>query len=68
MMLVADQGREFIGAPLTDMCDRLAILFHVVDVRVPWQNGRTERRDDLFKKVLTKAAWLYEPPDLEGKK
>jgi transposase InsO family protein len=65
-VLIADQGREFVGQMFKDMCTANAILLHVTDVRAPWQNGRTERHGDIFKKMFEKAKWLYTPTDAAG--
>ena len=38
-VVIADQGREFIGKDFTELCDAQGIL---------WQNGRTELHGDMF--------------------
>ena len=61
LVLIADQGREFVGQPFKDMCTSSAISLHLTDVRAPWQNGRTERHGDIYKKIVVKALWLASP-------
>ena len=58
---IVDQGREFIGKDFTELCDTQGILLHVIDVRAPWQNGRTERHGDMFKKLYEKTCYLMSP-------
>ena len=36
-----------------------SILLHIIDVRAPWQNGRTERHGDIYKKIFDRARWLH---------
>eukprot|EP00969_Alexandrium_andersonii_P295920 13079551-Alexandrium_andersonii.AAC.1 len=31
LVLIADQGREFVGSAFSEMCDRNAVLLHIVD-------------------------------------
>ena len=40
---------------------RTAFLLHIIDVRAPWQNGRTERHGDIYKKIFERARWLHSP-------
>ena len=37
LVLIADQGREFVGQPFFDMCVKYSILLHVTNVRAPWE-------------------------------
>ena len=65
LVVIVDQGKEFVGKDFTDMCNAQGILLHVIDVRAPWQNGRTERHGDLFKKLYDKTCWMQTPNSKE---
>ena len=60
-VVISDQGREFVGQQFKEFCGGNGILLHVTDVRAPWQNGRTERHGDIWKKIFTKAMYLCHP-------
>lgn len=51
-LLVCDQGREFTGAAFVDYLNQSGVPIHFIDVRVPWQNSRTEKAGDIFKTRL----------------
>ena len=51
-LVVADQGKEFVGEPFIGKLAELGILVHLTDVRSPWQNSRTERAGGSFKSRL----------------
>ena len=44
LVIIADQGKELVGTTLfKEFTNANSILLHIIDVRAPWQNGRTER-------------------------
>ena len=49
MLIIADQGKEFVGTQFEEVTNANSILLHIIDVRAPWQNGRTERHGDIYK-------------------
>ena len=51
-LVVADQGREFIGHQFTDYLGHLGVPVHFINARSPWENGRTERAGGIFKSRL----------------
>ena len=55
MLIIADQGKEFVGTRFKDSTNANSILFHITDVRAPWQNGRTERHGDNYKNRFSSA-------------
>ena len=59
LVMIADQGNEFLGIEFQAMCERQGILLYIPDVRAPWQNGRTERHGDLVKKLVAKACFHH---------
>lgn len=59
LVMIAGQGREFIGSEFQSMCDRQGLLLHITDVRAPWQNGRTERHGDLMRKHVAKKCFHH---------
>jgi len=61
LVTIADQGKEFVGSMFKQFCDAQGILLHITDVRAPWQNGRTERHGDIYKKILERARWMHTP-------
>ena len=61
LTIIADQGAEFIAGAFSEFCDRNSILFTPIDVRAPWQNGRTERHGGIFKALYEKARYLRAP-------
>ena len=61
LVIIADQGKEFVGTQFKEFTDANSILLHIIDVRAPWQNGRTERHGDICKKIFERARWLHSP-------
>ena len=61
MCCIADQGKEFVGTEFKEFTNVHSILLHIIDVRAPWQNGRIERRGDIYKKIFERARWLHSP-------
>ena len=61
MVIIADQGKEFVGTQFKEFTNANSILLHIIDVRAPWQNGRTERHGDIYKKIFERARWLHSP-------
>ena len=51
-LVVADQGREFIGHQFTDYVGHMGVPVHFINARSPWENGRTERAGGIFKSRL----------------
>ena len=51
-LVVADQGKEFVGSKFADTIGEMGIPVHYIDVRSPWQNSRTERAGGIFKSRL----------------
>ena len=51
-LVVADQGKEFIGSEFADKIGEMGVPVHYIDVRSPWQNSRTERAGGIFKTRL----------------
>eukprot|EP00435_Cladocopium_sp_Y103_P027783 s3983_g6.t2 len=51
-LVVADQGREFIGHQFTDYLGQMGVPVHFINARSPWENGRTERAGGIFKTRL----------------
>ncbi|CAK9117820.1 unnamed protein product [Durusdinium trenchii] len=49
VLVIADQGREFVGSPFTDGLGQQGVPIHFIDARAPWQNGRTEKAGRIFK-------------------
>ena len=60
-MIIADQGKEFVGTHFKELTNANSILLHIIDVRAPWQNGRTERHGDIYKKSFERARWMHSP-------
>ena len=63
LALIADQGKEFPGEKFKDMCNSQSVLLHVINVRAPWENARTERHGDMNKKIYVKTCYLKTPGD-----
>ena len=61
VVIIADQGKEFVGTQFKEFTNANSILLHIIDVRAPWQNGRTERHGDIYKKIFERARWLHSP-------
>ena len=55
MLIIADQGKEFVGTQFKEFTNANSILLHTIDVRAPWQNGPTERHGDIYKKIFERA-------------
>ena len=51
-LLVADQGREFIGHQFADALGQMGVPIYYTNARSPWENGRTERAGGIFKSRL----------------
>eukprot|EP00439_Symbiodinium_sp_Y106_P027348 s5817_g3.t1 len=51
-MVVCDQGSEFTGHFFMDHVSDAGALIHLIDLKAPWQNGRTERAGAIFKQKL----------------
>ena len=60
LVIIADQGKEFVGTQFKEFTNANSIL-HIIDVTAPWQNGRTERHGDIYKKIFERARWLHSP-------
>ena len=61
LVIIADQGKEFVGTHFKEFTNANNILLHIIDVRAPWQNGRTERHGDIYKKIFERARWMHSP-------
>ena len=61
LVIIADQGKEFVGTQFKEFTNANSILLHIIDVRALWQNGRTERHGDIYKKIFERARWLHSP-------
>ena len=61
MLIIADQGKEFLGTQFKEFTNANSILLHIIDVRAPWQNGRTERHGDIYKRIFEHARWMHSP-------
>eukprot|EP00435_Cladocopium_sp_Y103_P075941 s33_g70.t1 len=51
-LVVADQGREFVGQQFSDQLGQLGVPIHYINARAPWENGRTERAGGILKSRL----------------
>ena len=51
-LVVADRGSEFTGSPFPEVLGENGILLHLISVRAPWENARTERAGGWFKSKL----------------
>ena len=61
LVIIADQGKEFVGTQFKEFTNANSILLHIIDVRAPWQNGRTERHGDIYKRIFERARWMHSP-------
>ena len=52
LVIIADQGKEFVGTHFKKFTNAHSILLHIIDERAPWQNGRTERHGDIYKNIF----------------
>ena len=66
LVIIADQGKEFVGTKFKEFTNANSILLHIIDVRAPWQNERTERHGDIYKKIFERARWLHSPEQFCG--
>ena len=66
LVIIPDQGPEFMGQEFKDRYSANSIMLHATDVRTPWQNGRAERHGDIFKKILEEAMWLQAPSSADA--
>ena len=66
LVIIADQGKEFVGTQFKEFTNANSIHLHIIDVRGPWQNGRTERHGDIYKKMFERARWLHSPSSFYG--
>ena len=46
---------------LKEFTNANSILLHIIDVRAPWRNGRTERHGDIYKRIFELARWMHSP-------
>ena len=53
--------KEFVGTRFKEFTNANSILLHIIDVRAPWQNGRTERHGDIYKRIFERARWMHSP-------
>ena len=61
MLSIADQGKEFVGTQFKEFTNANSILLHTMDVRASWQNGRTERHGDIYRRIFERAPWMHSP-------
>ena len=61
MSIISDQGKEFVGTQFKEFTNANSILLHIIDVREPWKNGRTERHGDIHKRMFERARWMHSP-------
>ena len=54
-LVIADQGREFVGREFADRLGHLGVPVHYISARAPWENGRTERAGGIYKSRLETA-------------
>ena len=66
LVIIADPGKEFVGTHFKGFTNANSILLHIIDVRAPWQNGRTERHGDIYKKIFERARWMHSPTGPEA--
>ena len=59
VLILADQGKEFVGTQFKEFTNANSILLHTMDVRAPWQHGRTERHGDIYKRIFERARWMH---------
>ena len=64
MLIIADEGKEFVGSQFKEFTNANSGLLHIIDVKAPWQNGRTGRRGDIYKKIFERARWMHSPSGL----
>ena len=61
MLIIAEQGKEFVGTRFKEFSNANSIFLHTIDVKAPWQNGRTERHGDISKRNFERAQWMHSP-------
>ena len=61
LVIIADQGKEFVGTHFKEFTNANSILLHIIDMRAPWHNRRTERNGDIYKKIFERARWMHSP-------
>ena len=61
ILIIAEQGKEFVGTQFKEFTNANSTLLHIIDVRAPWQNGRTDRHGDIYKKIFERARWMHSP-------
>ena len=61
LVVIVDQGKEFMGTELKEFTNVNSIHLHIIDVRAPWQNGWTERHGDIYKRIFERARWMHSP-------
>ena len=66
MLIIADQGTEFVGTQFKEFTNANSVFFHIIDVRAPWQNGWTERHGDIYNKIFERARWMHFPSSSEA--
>ena len=52
MVLVVDQGPEYMGKEFKEQLGAMGIMIHFTDARSPWQAARTEKAGGVFKDKL----------------
>ena len=53
-----------MGTHFKELTNANSIFLHMIDVRAPWQNGRTERQGDIYKRMFERARWMHSPSSL----
>ena len=61
MLIIADQGKEFVGTQFKEFTNANGIFLHLIDVKAPWKNGRTERHGDIYTKIFERSRWMHSP-------
>ena len=61
ILIIAEQGKEFVGTQFKEFTNANSTLLHLIDVRAPWQNGQTERHGDIYERIFERARWLHSP-------
>ena len=59
MAVITDQGQEFAGKQFKDFTNAIRILHNTLDVRAPWQTGRTERHGDIYQRIFERVRWMH---------
>ena len=66
LVIIADQGKEFVGTQFKEFTNANSILLLIIDVRATWQNGRTERHGDIYEKIVERAVVVAFPEQFCG--